>query len=83
MPTTRVDLAVAQACVRVANPPLERTVGVLTWLADEKVVLAGAAVFWVYARLGQPDRAISRQADQMLCCAVLAGMLPHPVEIPG
>jgi membrane-associated phospholipid phosphatase len=77
LPPTRVDLAVAKACVRVANPPLERTVGVLTWLADEKVVLAGAAAFWIYARLGQPDRAISRQADQMLCCAVLAGILPH------
>ena len=51
--------------------------GVLTGVADEKFVLAGTAAFWIYARLRQPDRAISRQADQMLCCAVLAGILPH------
>jgi membrane-associated phospholipid phosphatase len=77
LPPTRADLAVAKACVRVANPPLERALGVLTWLADEKFVLAGTAAFWIYARLRQPDRATSRQADQMLCCAVLAGILPH------
>jgi undecaprenyl-diphosphatase len=77
LPPTRTDVAVAKACARVANPPLERTLGVLTWLADEKVVLAGIGAFWIYARCAQSDRTVSREADRMLCATVLAGMLPH------
>jgi hypothetical protein len=44
---TRADLAVARASARAATPPIERTLRIVTWLADEKVVLAGAATFWL------------------------------------
>ena len=40
------DLAVSRACLRIANPALEQPLRVITWLADEKIMVAAATVFW-------------------------------------
>jgi hypothetical protein len=41
---TRVDLAISKRCARAATPGRERTLRIVTWLADEKILLAvGAA----------------------------------------
>jgi membrane-associated phospholipid phosphatase len=77
LPPTRADLAVARTVVRIADPTVERALRVVTWLADEKIVLTGAVLFWVYARLGSRKPALAPEADRMLCCAALAGALPH------
>jgi membrane-associated phospholipid phosphatase len=80
LPPTDADLAVAKACARAATPGLERTLQVLTWLADEKVVLAGALLFWAYARTQKPGSYAAHGADQLLCSVALAGALPHLVK---
>src|SRR5438067_9532124 len=73
---TRIDLAVAKACARNVNPAVEQTVQVITWLADEKIMLAAVAAFWSYARLTGHRSEIAHDADRMLCGVALAGVLP-------
>ena len=48
----------------------------LTWLADEKIMVAAAAVFWAATR-ASPSRPLRREADQMLCSLLIAGVVPH------
>ena len=49
----------------------------LTWLADEKLLIAGAALSWLYVRAAADDRKRRRIADQMLCSVAIAGVVPH------
>jgi membrane-associated phospholipid phosphatase len=72
----RADLAVAHACQRMANPAIEQPLRVITWLADEKVLLAAGTVFWAVTRFS-PSRPLRREADQMLCSLLIAGLVPH------
>jgi membrane-associated phospholipid phosphatase len=77
LPPTRWDLVLSRACARAAKPEIERTLRVVTWLADEKIVLGATLLFWTYARLCRRDIEIARRADHMLWCVALAGVLPH------
>jgi membrane-associated phospholipid phosphatase len=52
---------------------------VVTWLADEKIVLGATVLFWTYTRLSRRTD-LARPAEQMLCCVALAGILPHLVK---
>jgi membrane-associated phospholipid phosphatase len=81
LPPSRADVAVAKWCARMADPPVERSLRVATWLADEKVVLAAAAMFWLYARLEKPEEEAPREADRMLCAVVIASALPHLAKL--
>lgn len=74
---TWADVAVARAFARVATPREENTLRALTLIADEKVVIGLTSLFWAHARFGQEDRRIAREADRLLCNAVLATALPH------
>jgi hypothetical protein len=47
----RVDLAISRSCARVATPARERTLRVMTWLADEKILLGVVGLFWLNAQL--------------------------------
>ena len=82
LPPAHADLAVSQACARAATPRIERALQVTTWLADEKVVLGAALLFWTYARLSR--RNLAQPADHMLCCVALAAtrimLLAHYVS---
>ena len=80
LPPTRADLAIARACARHATPGLERTLQALTWAADEKVILAGTAAFWVGTRGARCSEATRRRANHMLACAVVASALPHVIK---
>ena len=46
LPPTRWDIAAAKTAVRFARPEEERGLRVVTWLADEKVMLTAVAAFW-------------------------------------
>jgi membrane-associated phospholipid phosphatase len=70
------DLAISRACLRAASPAVERPLRVVTWLADERILLGAATVFWSATRLSG-SRALRREADQMLCSVLIAGMVPH------
>lgn len=77
LPPSRMDLAVARACARSASRRRERSVQVLTWLADEKVLVGATALFWLYAHGRARDPALAPQADRMLLSVGIAGALPH------
>jgi undecaprenyl-diphosphatase len=77
LPPTRIDLAVARTIARHVTPRLEHAAEPLTWLADEKLVLAAAAAIWLHARLARRDRAARRAADRLLGAVIVAGALPH------
>lgn len=77
LPPNKVDVAVADACARVARPSLERILRVLTWLADEKILLAGAGLSWALLRSASNDCELRRSADRMVCSLAIAGAVPH------
>jgi membrane-associated phospholipid phosphatase len=72
---TAADLAISRACLRVATPAVERPLRVVTWLADEKIMLGAVGVFWAVTRLSG-SRPLRREADAMLCSVLIAGVVP-------
>jgi membrane-associated phospholipid phosphatase len=77
LPPTRADLAASRRIARATGPRTERVLQGVTWLADEKVVLGAATLFWLHARLRTQDRRLAREADRLLCCVAVANVLPH------
>jgi membrane-associated phospholipid phosphatase len=77
LPPTRADVAISRAWVRVATPATERPLRVLTWLADEKLLLTAVAAFWVNARLRSHNERVRWEADRMLIGVAIAGVVPH------
>jgi membrane-associated phospholipid phosphatase len=69
------DVAISRACLRAATPAVERPLRVVTWLADEKIMLGAVGVFWAATRLS-PSRPLRREADAMLCSVLVAGVVP-------
>lgn len=69
------DVAISRACLRAASPAVERPLRVVTWLADEKIMLAAVGVFWAATRFSA-SRPLRREADQMLCSVMIAGVVP-------
>jgi undecaprenyl-diphosphatase len=65
------DLAVSRTCLRYARP-----LSVITWLADEQIMLAATTAFWAATRFSSA-RSVRREADQMLCSVLIAGAVPH------
>jgi membrane-associated phospholipid phosphatase len=65
LPPSHVDVVVSRACARIVTPRVERVLQVVTWLADEKIVLGATVLFWTYTRLSRrtdlarrPDRVV-------------------------
>jgi membrane-associated phospholipid phosphatase len=77
LPPTRLDLAISERCVRAATPARERSLQVMTWLADEKIVLGAVGLFWLHAKLRPRADEVRHEANRMLLSAVVAGLLPH------
>ena len=69
------DVAISRACLRAASPAIERPLRVITWLADEKIMLGVVGVVWAATRLS-PSQPLRREADQMLCSVLIAGVVP-------
>jgi membrane-associated phospholipid phosphatase len=77
LPPSRLDVAISEACARAATPARERSLRVITWLADEKILLGLIGLFWLNARLRPHGEEIRREADRMLLGVALAGVVPH------
>jgi undecaprenyl-diphosphatase len=69
------DVAISRACLRVASPPVERPLRLITWLADEKIMLGAVGVLWAATRFSA-SRPLRREADAMLCSVMIAGVVP-------
>ena len=61
---TESDVAIANAIAKNTNVPTEKFAGALTWGADEHILRAMAATWWLFTRArGQARR---RAADHVL-----------------
>jgi undecaprenyl-diphosphatase len=75
---TRADVGIANAIARNTEPAPEVIARGLTWGADEKVLLAIAAVGWLASRgRGEPLR---RAGNHALLVTVIASLLPHALK---
>jgi membrane-associated phospholipid phosphatase len=72
---TATDIAIANMIAAHTNPPTEKTAEILTWGADEHILLALTAGWWLYTR-GQPRRR-RRAADHFLLTTLVASAMPH------
>ena len=72
---TRADIEIANAVANDTNPRTEWAASLLTWGADEHVLLAIAAGWWLYNRRGSPRR--RRNSDHLLLTMLTASLVPH------
>jgi membrane-associated phospholipid phosphatase len=75
---TKVDIAVAREIAWETGPAPEKLARVLTWGADEKVLLALAAAGWLASR-GQGEQ-LRRAGNHAVLVAVAAALLPHGMK---
>lgn len=72
---TRDDIDIAEWISDHTGPQVEQLAKILTWGADEHVVCALAAAWWLYCRgRGAQDRA---DGNHILLAAVATSLLPH------
>jgi undecaprenyl-diphosphatase len=76
---TKADVAVARTIARDTGSAPEKVARVLTWGADEKVLLVLAAASWLASRnRGEPLR---RAGNHVLLVVVAAPLLPHGMKL--
>jgi undecaprenyl-diphosphatase len=72
---TATDIAIANSIASHTDPPTEEVAEVLTWGADEHILNALAAAWWLYARSqSRPER---RTTNHVLLTTLVASALPH------
>lgn len=79
LPASRFDISCARAIERWVGPGTERLLGVVTWAADEKVLLAAAALAWPIVRRRGSTR-LARRADAAALAMLVAVILPHGIK---
>jgi hypothetical protein len=75
VPPTRSDVSIANMIARHTGRPTEQAAELLTWGADEHVLCAVAAGWWLYSRRRNTDE--RRAADHILLSTLAASVLPH------
>jgi undecaprenyl-diphosphatase len=75
---TQADIAVANAVSRYVDPEIEETAEALTWGADEHLLCALAAGWWLYCR--NKDARHRRDSDHILLTTVTVTILPHMLK---
>jgi hypothetical protein len=68
----RLDIAIANAVAEYTSPRTEQVAGLLTWGADEHVLLAIAAGWWLYCRGRQREN-----SDHILLTTFAVIVAPH------
>jgi PAP2 superfamily len=75
IPPTTSDIQIANAVAEHAGPRTERAAEFLTWGADEHVLLAIAAGWWLYCR-GRPLQE-RKNSDHVLLTTLVVSAVPH------
>jgi undecaprenyl-diphosphatase len=75
IPPTHGDVAIANAVAKYTSPRTEQAAGLLTWGADEHVLLAAAAAWWLYCRQGSARQ--RRTSDHLLLTTLSTSLIPH------
>jgi membrane-associated phospholipid phosphatase len=75
---TRPDVQIARAIAEHTDPAIERVAQIVTWGADEKVLCALAAGWWLYCQKRPArDRAA---ASHILLTTVAVSLIPHALK---
>jgi membrane-associated phospholipid phosphatase len=75
---TQLDKDVARGVARHTDPRVERSAEVLSWGADEHLLIVAAAVGWLLTRKSrEPYRHLS---THVLFCTLSTAILPHIVK---
>jgi membrane-associated phospholipid phosphatase len=72
---TRLDKDIARGIARHADVPIERAAEVLTWGADEHLLIAAATVGWLVTR--KSEEPLRRLSTHFLLCSLSSAVLPH------
>jgi PAP2 superfamily len=72
---TRADIAIANAIAAHTNPAAEDVAEALSWGADEHLLVALTAAWWIYTR--RQSRRERRMADHVLLTTMVASAIPH------
>jgi membrane-associated phospholipid phosphatase len=73
-----LDLRIANAIAAHTDPPVEDAAEVLTWGADEHVLMGLAVAWWLLSR--RAPRARRDAADHVLLTTLIASALPHVLK---
>jgi hypothetical protein len=76
---TKADRSVANVVAAYTGPRTEQAAEVLTWGADEHVLCALAAGWWLYCR--KKNARDRRASDHVLLTTVVASALPHLLKM--
>jgi membrane-associated phospholipid phosphatase len=74
VPTANIDRTVSKFVVDHADPATERVLSVATWGADEHLLVAAAATFWLFSR--RSSRATRTASLHLLVLSVVSSRLP-------
>jgi undecaprenyl-diphosphatase len=74
-----LDRRVADFVCEKTNPELEAIARVLTWGADEHLLLAAAGIIWLVTRTS-PSGARRRIGAHLLALSVVTSVLPHVLK---
>jgi hypothetical protein len=72
---TDLDKAIARGIAQRTDVPIERAARVLTWGADEHLLIAAATVGWLLTR--KSEEPIRRLSTHVLVCSLSTAVLPH------
>ena len=72
---TSVDVAIADTVSAHTGPGIEQAAKVLTWGADEHILCALAAGWWLFCRGKEAD--YRRASDHILLTTLVSSALPH------
>lgn len=75
IPPTRADIAIADTISQYTTPNTERAAQFVTFGADENLLLALAAGWWVFCRSKSPRA--RRNSNHIFLTAVVVSALPH------
>lgn len=78
LPPTRADVAIADMVSRYTTWQTEEIAKVVTWGADEHLMLALAAAWWLYSCRGSRRR--RRTANHLMLTAIAVSVIPHLVK---
>jgi hypothetical protein len=75
---TNGDIAIAKTVSKYTSRRTERAAELVTWGADEHVMVALAAGWWLYCRQAPPqDR---RNSDHLLLTTLAVSLIPHALK---
>jgi len=72
---TQLDKDIARGIARHTDVPIERGAEVLTWGADEHLLIAAATIGWLLTR--KSDEPIRRLSTHLLVCSLSSAVVPH------